>query len=109
MTCSDRTVILKWTGPPVPPRVPHAVSGAGGRFLRSAVRRVRAMLWLFCRRCAGIFKSPVIVALCPYCQSERTLDGSTGTALTGAFGYSSARVSALVGLLVGRAGLEPAT
>jgi Zn finger protein HypA/HybF involved in hydrogenase expression len=30
------------------------------------------MLWLFCRRCAGLFKSPVIVALCPYCQSKRT-------------------------------------
>ena len=63
------------------------------------------MLWLFCRRCAGILSTPVIVALCPFCQGERTLDGSTGTALTGAFGYSSARVSALVG----RAGLEPAT
>ena len=25
----------------------------------------RAMLWLFCRRCAGLFKAPVIVALCP--------------------------------------------
>jgi hypothetical protein len=37
------------------------------------------MLWLFCRRCAGLFRSPVIVALCPYCQGERTLDGSTGT------------------------------
>src|SRR5258708_36126356 len=29
------------------------------------------MLWLFCRRCAGMFRSPVIVALCPYCQSKR--------------------------------------
>jgi hypothetical protein len=28
------------------------------------------MLWLFCRRCAGIFRTPVIVALCPYCQGE---------------------------------------
>jgi hypothetical protein len=40
------------------------------------------MLWLFCRRCAGLFRSPVIVALCPYCQGERTLDGSTGTGRT---------------------------
>jgi hypothetical protein len=39
----------------------------------------RAMLWLVCRRCAGRFRTPVIVALCPYCQGERTLDGSTGT------------------------------
>jgi len=23
------------------------------------------MVWLFCRRCAGLFRSPVIVALCP--------------------------------------------
>jgi hypothetical protein len=30
------------------------------------------MLWLFCRRCAGMFRKPVIVALCPYCQSKRT-------------------------------------
>jgi hypothetical protein len=44
------------------------------------------MLWLFRRRCAGIFRTPVIVALSPYCQGERTLDGSTGTARTGAFG-----------------------
>jgi hypothetical protein len=56
------------------------VSVAGGRFLRSAVgENERAMLWLFCRRCAGRFRTPVIVALCPYCQGERTLDGSTGT------------------------------
>jgi hypothetical protein len=40
------------------------------------------MVWLFCRRCAGLFRSPVIVALCPYCQGERTLDGSTGTGRT---------------------------
>ena len=31
------------------------------------------MLWLFCRRCAGMFRSAVIVALCPYCQSKRVL------------------------------------
>ena len=30
------------------------------------------MLWLFCRRCAGMFKSPVIVALRPYCQGKHT-------------------------------------
>ena len=55
------------------------------------------MLWLFCRRCAGVFKSPVIVARCPYCQSKRTLDGSTGTALTRCVRLQQCQSSALVG------------
>ena len=67
------------------------------------------MLWLFCRRCAGVFKSPVIVARCPYCQSKRTLDGSTGTALTRCVRLQQCQSSALVGLFMPSAGLEPAT
>ena len=53
------------------------------------------MVWLFCRRCAGLFRSPVIVALCPYCQGERTLDGSTGTGRTNPDSTDRPRVGGL--------------
>jgi hypothetical protein len=63
---------------------PRSVSVAGGRLLRSAVRRKS-------ERCCGCsvadapgysgHRSPSRCG--PYCQGERTLDGSTGTALTG--------------------------
>jgi hypothetical protein len=28
------------------------------------------MRWLFCRRCTGLFRSPVIVALCPTARAS---------------------------------------
>ena len=73
MTCSDRTVILKWTGPWWTPEssTPRYHQHSGDSRKSPGVGRLdprvgeRALLWLFCRRCAGLFKAPVIVALCP--------------------------------------------
>jgi hypothetical protein len=64
MTCSDRTVILKWTGPWWTPEssTPRYHQHSGDSRKSPGVGRLdplfgqRAMLWLFCRRCAGIFK-----------------------------------------------------
>jgi hypothetical protein len=78
MTCGDRTVILKWTGPWWTPEssTPRYHQHSGDSRKSPGVGRLDPPLGERASDAVAVlsrmFKSPVIVAMCPYCQSKHT-------------------------------------